>query len=76
MAVFVLPRVARGRQQRVEYAILGGHLGAVAYFDHGLLPHHFQRVLGQIADHRFDVAADITDFGELGRLDLQKWRIG
>ena len=32
--------------------------------------------LDQVADDRFDVAADIADLGELGRLDLDERRLG
>jgi hypothetical protein len=34
------------------------------------------RDLDQIADDRVDVAADVADLGELGRLDLDERRLG
>jgi hypothetical protein len=30
------------------------------------------RYINQVADDRFDIAADVTDFGELGGLDLDE----
>ena len=36
----------------------------------------FDRHINQIADDGFDVAADVADFGELGGLDLDEWRVG
>jgi hypothetical protein len=38
-----------------------------------LQPHRF---LDQIAHDLLDIAADIADLGELGRLDLDEWRVG
>ena len=63
-------------QQGVEDALLGGVLGAVAHLLHFLLAQHLQRGVGQIADDRLDVAADVADLGELGRLDLDERRVG
>jgi len=64
------------RQQGVENAFLGGVLGAVAHLVHLLFAQHFQGCIGQVADDRLDVAADIADLGELGRFHFQEWRIG
>ena len=41
-----------------------------------LLGHHVDRQLGQVTDHRFDIAADIADLGELRGLDLEKGALG
>ena len=38
--------------------------------------HHIDRQLRQVAHHRLDVAADIADFSELRRLDLDERRLG
>ncbi len=37
--------------------------------------HHVDRELGEVADHRLDVAADVADLGELRRLDLEERRL-
>ena len=37
--------------------------------------HHVDGELGQVADHRLDVAADVADLGELRRLDLDERRL-
>src|SRR3990172_1852013 len=78
----LLERAARerllraARQQELEQALLGellgllldprGHLG----LDHG------HRELGEVPDHRLDVAPDVADLGVLGGLDLQEGRLG
>ena len=62
--------------QGVEQALLGGgvgagpHPGAAAVADHG------QGAFHQVADDLVDVAADVADLGELGRLDFQERRLG
>ena len=33
-------------------------------------------ISSEIAHDLFDVAADVADFGEFGRLDLEEWRAG
>ena len=62
--------------QRVEQAldrrILGGVLDRVA----AALALEPDRFLDQIARDLLDVAADIADLGELGRLDLDERRVG
>jgi hypothetical protein len=67
---------ARRRQQGVEDAVFGGVFGAVAHADDFLLAQHLQRGIGQVADDRLDVAADVADFGELGGFDLDERRVG
>ena len=60
----------RGRQQGIEDALFSGIFGAVAVFMHFLLAEHFQCGIGQIADDRLHIAANIAHFGELGRFHL------
>jgi hypothetical protein len=48
----------------------------VANLDDFLLAQQLDRRIGQVTNDRFDVAADIADFGELGRFDLDERRIG
>ena len=67
---------AGGRHQQVQQAFFGVALGALADFVEALLAHHVDGDLHQIADHGFDVAADVADFGELAGLHLQERRIG
>jgi hypothetical protein len=43
---------------------------------HGLLAHLLDRGLHQVADDGVDVAPDVADLGELGRLDLDEGRVG
>ena len=64
------------RHQQIEQALFGVALGALADFVEPLLAHHVDGDLHQIANHGFDVAADVADFGELAGLHLQKRRIG
>ena len=68
--------LARRRQQRVEHALLGALGGAIAHFARLGLARLLDPRLRQIADDGVDVAADVTDLGELGRLDLDERRIG
>ena len=64
------------RHQQVEQALLGVALGALGDFVQALLAHHVDGDLHQVADHRFDVAADVADFGELAGLHLEERRVG
>ena len=68
--------LARRRQQHVEQALLGGVGGAVAHLARLGLARLLDRDLDQVADDRVDVAADVADLGELGRLDLDERRVG
>jgi hypothetical protein len=43
---------------------------------HRLLAVMLDRRLGEVADDGVDVAADVADLGELGRLDLDEGRVG
>ncbi|MNR06389.1 hypothetical protein D3C85_1224580 [compost metagenome] len=44
--------------------------------DDFLLAQQLDRGIGQVADDRLDITADITDFGELGRFDLDERGVG
>jgi hypothetical protein len=61
--------------QRIEHALLGmeiglgGHFLAQPFFGHG------DRPFEEVAHDLLDVAADITDLGEFGRLDLDERRL-
>ena len=68
--------LAHRRQQHVEQALLGGVGGAVAHLARLGLARLLDRDLDQVADDRVDVAADVADLGELGRLDLDERRVG
>src|SRR5690606_9396406 len=63
------------RQQRVQHAFLGAVLGLRAHARLGLLARHLDRGVGKVAHDLLDVLADITDFRELGRLDLDERRV-
>ena len=65
----------RGRQQGIEDALFGGVLGAILDLLDLLFAEHLHRGVGEIADDRLDVASDIADLGELGRLDLDERRV-
>ena len=69
-------KIARGRQQHVEHAVLGEVLGLMPHFARRLLARVLDRRLHEIADDRVHVAADVADFGELGRFDFHERRIG
>ena len=64
------------RHQQIEQALFGVALGALGHFVQPLFANHVDRDVHQVADHRFDVAADIADFGELAGFHFEKWRIG
>ncbi len=68
--------LAHRRQQHVEHALLGSVGGAVAHLARLRLARLLDGHLDQVADDGVDVAADIADFGELGRLDLHERRVG
>ena len=66
-----------GADQRVEHALLGGELRPWRATSLRLaLAHQPDARLDQVADDLLDVAADIADLGELGRLDLDERRAG
>ena len=68
---------ARARaDQRIEHALLGGLLRARLHVLALALARLRDRDLDQVAHDLLDVAADIADLGELGRLDLEERRAG
>ncbi len=64
------------RHQQVEQALFGVGLGALGDFVQPLFAHHVDGDIHQIANHGFDVAADVADFGELAGLHFHERRIG
>ena len=66
---------ARRRQQQVQQPLLGGLPRLLLHLLGLLRPHHVHGQLHQVAHHRFDVAADVADLGELRRLDLDERRL-
>ena len=73
---FLGRRAGAGADQRVEHAILRGLLGARLDVLALSLARQRNGDFDQIAHDLLDVAADITDLGELGRLDLEERRAG
>jgi hypothetical protein len=72
-----LARLLRGvrAHEGVEHALLGRELGARGHFLAHALAGHGERYLHEVARDLLDVAADVADLGELGRLDLQERRL-
>ena len=69
--------LAFGADQRVEHALLGGELGLGARPPCAAARGSCaMRDLDEVAHDLLDVAADIADLGELGRLDLEERRLG
>jgi hypothetical protein len=62
--------------QRIDDALLRLHLGLGLHRLALLLAGHVDGAFHQVADDLLDVAPDVTDLGELGRLDLDKGRLG
>src|SRR4029078_889868 len=60
------------RKQEIEEALLGLLARADAHLRALLLAYHVDGELGQVADDRLDVAADVARLGGLRRLDLDK----
>ncbi len=69
-------RLGGGRQQHVEQALFGVHLGAVFDFFELFLAHHVDGDLDEVAHDGVDVAADVADLGELGGFNLEEGRVG
>ena len=65
-----------GREEQVEEALLDALLGDLFDLGLALLADHVDRDVHEVADHGLDVAADVADLGELGRLDLDERRAG
>ncbi len=72
----VKPSRFGSRQQRVEHAFFGGVHGAMAHLLHLFFARHLDRDVHQILDDGIDLAADVTDFGELGGFDFDERRAG
>ena len=62
--------------QRFQHPFLGGELGLGRDLLAQPLAGHRDRDLDQVAHDLLDIAADIADLGELGRLDLDERRLG
>jgi hypothetical protein len=62
--------------QRIDHALFGGKLGARGHLPAQPVARLGDRDLDQIAHDLLDVAADIADLGELGRLHLEERRVG
>ena len=73
---FARRRARAGPDQRIQYALLGGKLGARLHVLALALADLRDRDLDQIADDLLDVAPDIADFGEFGGFDLDERRAG
>ena len=72
LAILINCAAAIGRQEQIKDSLFDVLLGLLSDFGHLFRPDKVDRDLDQIADHRFDIAADIADLGELRGLDLQK----
>ena len=68
-------RWRRGRQQNVEQTLFGIEFGLVGDIFELLFAHVVDGDLHQIADHGFDVAAHVADFGKLRGFHFQEWRV-
>ena len=71
-AVEAFARLGLRRHQQVEQALFGIALGTLGHLVEALFAHHVDGDVHQVADHRLDVASDITDLGELAGFDLQE----
>ena len=77
LAEFVLRRRTRVRaDERVQNALLRLQMRLCADFFALAVAHEANRRLDKIAHDLIDVAADIANFGELRRLNLEEGRIG
>jgi hypothetical protein len=65
-----------GRHQQIQDAIFSVRLRALGHFLELLAPHHVDRDVHQIADHRLHIASHVPDFGKLARFNFNKRRIG
>jgi hypothetical protein len=62
-------------QQQVEQPLLGQVLGLDPHRLGLLFLDHDDRQFHQVANHAFDIAADVADLGELARFDLDEGRL-
>src|SRR6266851_5691477 len=65
-------RGRRRRKQEIEHAFFRSLFGAVGDFIELFLADHVDGGFHEIADHRFHIAPDVTDFGVLGSFDFDK----
>ena len=70
------PDVARRRQQNIQQSLFGIQLGFVGNVFELFFAHHLDGDLHQVANHRFDIASDVADFGELRRFHFEERRVG
>src|SRR6267142_397491 len=61
----------RGKQE-IEHALFRSLFSAVGDFIELFLADHVNGRLDEIADHRFHIASDVTDFGVLGSFDFDE----
>ena len=73
-----IPRRARGARgkQNIQQALFGVQLGLVGDVFELFFAHHFDGDLDQVANHGFDIASHVADFGELRSFHFQEWRVG
>ena len=69
-------RVEVRGQKNIEQALFSVQFGFIRDVFEFLFADHFDGDLNQVANHGFDIAADVADFGELGSFDLQEGRVG
>ena len=65
-----------GGIEQIEQSLFGVALGALGDFFETLFAHHVDRYVDEVANHGFDVAADVADFGELAGFDFEERRTG
>src|SRR5437762_2752923 len=68
--------VSGRREQEVEESLLGERGGPLGDARRHLGLNHVHGELGEVTDHRFDVAPHVADLRVLGGLDLQEGRLG
>jgi hypothetical protein len=69
-------RAGVGADQRADHALLGGEVGARGDFLALLLAHQRYADLDEVAHDLLDVAPDVADLSEFGRLHLDERRAG
>src|SRR5207253_844327 len=74
-AIRRLVDLLRARQQQVEHALFGILLGLVGDFADLLFANQIDADLDKVANHRFDIAPDVADFGKLRGFDFEKGRV-
>ena len=65
-------RARRRAATEVKQALFGIEFGFIGNVFEFFFANHVDGDLNQIADHRFDIAAHITDFGKLRGFDFQE----